>query len=140
MHFLLMCAFAAFIVVHTAMVIVQGVPKEFAAIVLGDPGDRRLALGIGLAGLFVILVLHVIITWFSLRHRRRTQRLLGFIVNPFERAISRTFSSRQHFDRGDISPYFRVNGYPPPGDDYQDLAANEFRDYRLSVGGLASTP
>ena len=103
-HFLLMCAFAAFIVVHTAMVIVHGVPKEFAAIVLGDPGgDRRLALGIGLAGLFVILVFHVIITWFSLRYRRRTQRLLGIIVNPFERAISRTFSSRQHFDRGDIS-------------------------------------
>ena len=140
-HFLLMCAFAAFIVVHTAMVIVHGVPKEFAAIVLGDPGgDRRLALGIGLAGLFVILVFHVIITWFSLRYRRRTQRLLSIVVNPFERAISRTFSSRQHFDRGDISPYFRVNGYPPPGDAYQVLAANDFRDYRLSVGGLVEHP
>jgi DMSO/TMAO reductase YedYZ molybdopterin-dependent catalytic subunit len=117
------------------------VPKEFAAIVLGDPGgDRRLALGIGLAGLFVILVFHVIITWFSLRYRRRTQRLLSIVVNPFERAISRTFSSRQHFDRGDISPYFRVNGYPPPGDAYQVLAANDFRDYRLSVGGLVEHP
>ena len=57
-HFLVMCAFAAFTVVHVGMVIIHGVPAEFAAIVLGDPGgDRRLALGIGLAGLCAILVL-----------------------------------------------------------------------------------
>jgi len=140
-HFILMCAFAAFIVVHVAMVIIHGVPKEFAAIVLGDPGgNRRLAVGIGLAGLFAILIVHVVISWFSLRYRRHTQKLLGFMVNPFEGAISRTFTSKQHFGRADISPYFRVNGYPPPGDDYQRLAEDDFRDYRLSVGGLVEKP
>ncbi|MGI8882325.1 MAG: hypothetical protein ACR2KJ_17790 [Jatrophihabitans sp.] len=42
--FLGMCGFGAFIVVHVFMVIIHGVPEEFAAIVLGDPGgDRRLA-------------------------------------------------------------------------------------------------
>ncbi len=83
LHFLGMCAFGAFIVVHAFMVIIHGVPKEFAAIVLGNPdGDRRLALGIGLAGLFAIAVFHVIITWFSLRYRRRTQRLLGLHGRP----------------------------------------------------------
>ncbi|HZI72970.1 MAG TPA: cytochrome b/b6 domain-containing protein, partial [Gemmatimonadales bacterium] len=67
LHFLGMCAFAMFLVVHVAMVIVHGVPKEFAAIVLGDPdGNRRLALGVGLSGLFAIALIHVIITWFSL--------------------------------------------------------------------------
>ncbi len=141
LHFLGLCAFAAFVVVHTFMVIIHGVPKEFAAIVLGDPdGNRRLALGIGLAGLFAIVVFQVIITWFSLRYRRRTQRLLGFMVDPFERVLSRLFTSRQHFNRKDISPYHRVNGYPPTSEAYQQMAANRFSDYRLAVGGLVASP
>lgn len=116
LHFLGMCAFGAFIVVHVLMVIVHGVPKEFATIVLGDPhGDRRLALGIGLAGLLAILLFHVAITWFSLRYRRRAQRLLGAMVDPFEKAISRLLPSRQHFRPKDISPHHRVNGYSPTG-------------------------
>ena len=141
LHFLIMCAFAAFTVVHVFLVIVHGLPQEFAAIVLGDPnGDRRLATGIGLAGLLAIVIFHVVITWFSLRYRRRTQRFLGRLVNPFERAISRASTSRQRFSRSDISPYFRVNGYPPPTKAYEQMAANGFRDYRLTVGGLVAEP
>lgn len=141
LHFLGMCAFAAFIVVHVFLVIVHGLPREFAAIVLGNPdGNRRLALGIGLVSLFAIVVFHVIITWFSLRYRRRTQRLLGFMVDPFERVLSRAAISRQRFTPGDISAYHRVNGYPPTGEEYERLAAGAFEDYRLSVGGLVSNP
>ncbi len=141
LHFLGMCAFGAFIVVHVFLVIVHGLPKEFAAIVLGNPnGNRRLALGLGLSGLFAILLFHVIITWFSLRYRRRTQRLLGFMVDPFERVLSRVFTSRQHFSRSDISAYHRVNGYPPAGEEYERMARDGFRDYRLSVGGLVANP
>ena len=141
LHFLIMCAFAAFIVVHTFMVIIHGLPKELAAIVLGDPGgDRRLATGIGLAALLAIIIFQVVITWFSVRYRRRTQRLLGLMVDPFERVISRRFTSHQRFSRKHISPYFRVNGYPPPSDAYQQMAAGGFRDYRLTVGGLVARP
>ncbi|UKA77127.1 molybdopterin-dependent oxidoreductase [Arthrobacter sp. FW306-07-I] len=141
LHFLIMCAFAAFTVVHVFLVVIHGLPQEFAAIVLGNPnGDRRLATGIGLAGLLAIVMLHVVITWFSLRYRRRTQRILGRLVNPFERVISRASTSRQHFSRSKISPYFRVNGYPPPTKAYEQMAANGFRDYRLTVGGLVAEP
>jgi DMSO/TMAO reductase YedYZ molybdopterin-dependent catalytic subunit/thiosulfate reductase cytochrome b subunit len=140
-HFLLMCGFAAFTVVHTALVVAHGVPEEFAAIVLGDPGgNRRVAVAVGLTVVFAILILHVVITWFSLRYRRRTQRALGRVVNPFERALSHAFTSRQRFDRSQISEYHRANGYPPPGEDYRRLAENDFRDYRLSVGGLVERP
>ncbi|MGI8869178.1 MAG: molybdopterin-dependent oxidoreductase [Mycobacteriales bacterium] len=141
LHFLGLCAFAAFIVVHVAMVIVHGVPHEFAAIVLGGYGhDTTLALAIGLTGLFLIVVFHVVITWFSLRHKRTTQRLLGVAVNPFERTISRSFTSREHYRRKHISPYFRVNGYPPTDADYQELVAARFRTYRLPIGGLVEHP
>lgn len=141
LHFLLMVAFAAFIVVHTVMVIIHGLPKELAAIVLGNlGGNRRLATGIGLAALLFIVIFHLVITWFSLRYRRRTQRMLGLLVNPFERIISHAFTSREHYSRKHISPFFRVNGFPPPSEEYQRMVATGFRQYRLSVGGLVEHP
>jgi DMSO/TMAO reductase YedYZ molybdopterin-dependent catalytic subunit/thiosulfate reductase cytochrome b subunit len=141
LHFLGLCAFAAFTALHTLMVIIHGVPDEFAKIVLGDPeGSRRLALGVGLTGIILILLFHVIISWFSLRYRRCTQRLLGLMVDPFERVISRSATSRQHFRHSDISPYHRVNGYPPTGADYQQMAAEGFQDYRLEISGLVEHP
>lgn len=141
LHFLGLCAFAAFTVVHTLMVIVHDVPAEFTKVVLADPGgNKTFALALGLAGIFLILLFHVIISWFSLRYRRRTQRMLGWMVDPFESVISRAFTSRQHFRRSDISPYHRVNGYPPTGEAYEKMAAGGFVDYRLSIGGLVERP
>lgn len=141
LHFLGLCAFGAFTVVHVFLVIVHGLPDEFTKIVLGTPGSHQaLAVSLGLSGLGAIVVFHVIISWFSLRYRRTTQRLLGMVVDPFERAISRSFSSRQNFRRTDISPYHRINGYPPTSAEYEQLAANDFTDYRLAVGGLVERP
>ncbi len=139
-HFLGLCAFAVFIVLHVFMVVVHNLPKEFVDIVLAGHGSRALALGVGLAGIFLVLLFHVIITWFSLRYRRRTQRLLGFMVNPFEKVISHSLTSREHLTASDISPYHRVNGYPPVGDDYDRMVATGFRGYRLAVGGLVEIP
>ena len=141
LHILGLCAFAAFTALHTLMVIIHGVPDELAKIVLGDPeGSRRLALGLGLTGIFLILLFHIMISWFSLRYRRCTQRLLGFMVDPFERVISRWAMSKLRFRHSDISPYHRVNGYPPTGADYQQMAAEGFQDYRLDIGGLVEHP
>ncbi len=141
LHFLGLCGFGAFVGVHVFMVIIHGVPGEFTKIVLGTPGSNRaLATGLGLGGLGAILVFHVIISWFSLRYRRTTQRLLGVLVDPFERVVSRSFRSRQKFLRSDISPYHRINGYPPTSAAYEQLAANDFTDYRLAVGGLVARP
>jgi DMSO/TMAO reductase YedYZ molybdopterin-dependent catalytic subunit/thiosulfate reductase cytochrome b subunit len=141
LHFLGLCAFAAFTALHTFMVIIHGVPKEFAGIVLANvDANRTLALSIGLTGIFLILVFHVVISVLSLRYRRATQRLLGVMVDPFESVISRMFTSRQRYRRKDISAYHRVNGYPPTGEEYEQMAADGFAGYRLSVGGLVERP
>lgn len=141
LHFLGLCAFGAFTVVHVFLVIVHGLPDEFTKIVLGTPGSHQaLAMSLGLSGLGAIVVFHVIISWFSLRYRRTTQRMLGMVVDPFERAVSRSFRSRQRFRRTDISAYHRINGYPPTGAAYAQLARDGFVDYRLSVGGLVERP
>ena len=47
----------------------------------------------------------------------------------------------QEFTEADLSPYFRSNGTNNPDNpEYQALAANDFVDYRLQVGGLVAQP
>ncbi|MEO8851563.1 MAG: molybdopterin-dependent oxidoreductase, partial [Allobranchiibius sp.] len=79
-------------------------------------------------------------TVFSIRRPRETQLALGKIVNPFEAGISRTLTSREQYSRDQISSYHRVNGYPPPSTEYNDLAEAGFQDYRLEIGGLVQNP
>jgi DMSO/TMAO reductase YedYZ molybdopterin-dependent catalytic subunit/thiosulfate reductase cytochrome b subunit len=145
LHFVGLLAFVAFIIVHTAMVIINDLPNLWTVMVLGHVESapyhgQTEALIIGFLGLFGVVVVSVLATWFSRRYPRRTQRLLGFMVNPFERVVSRVLTSRQHYTWADISPYHRVNGYPPPGDDYAELAAGDFTEYRLEIGGLVEHP
>ncbi|WP_337313975.1 molybdopterin-dependent oxidoreductase [Candidatus Aeolococcus gillhamiae] len=145
LHFIGLCLFVAFIAVHTLMVILSGLPELWTVMVLGHRErppytDQGLALAIGLAGLFGIVVLNVVATLVSLRYRRSVQRFLGIVVDPFERLLSRVFTSRQGYSWADVSPYFRVNGYPPPDEHYRTLAANGFAEYRLEIAGLVEHP
>jgi len=141
LHFLGLVAFAGFVVIHTSLVIVYGLPKELGLIVLGGENvNRPLAVVIAAVALLLVVVLNVALTRLSLRHRRRTQILLGRAVNPMERLLSRTFTSRQRYRARDISAYHRVNGFPPPDQEYVGMAASGFADYRLDVGGLVGHP
>lgn len=141
LHFLNLCALLAFIVVHTALVAIHGIPREWAAIVLTSyHSSHTWAVVIGTIGILFVVGVNVLATVFSLRHRRRTQRLLGKLVDPFERLLSRNFTSHQRFRGTDVSPYHRVNGYPPPDESYRALARGEFGDYRLEVGGMVERP
>ena len=140
LHFLGMVAFAAFIVMHVFMVIVHGLPHEFTSAVLAGHDNLTLALWIGLAAVVVIVAFQVVVTVFTLRKPRTVQRLLGLVVNPFERVLSKAFTSREHYGRHHISPYFRVNGYPPTSAEYNQLAEGKFADYRLDIGGLVDHP
>lgn len=55
-------------------------------------------------------------------------------------ALSRNAMARE-YSEADISPVFRPNGSTnPQSTEYRALAANEFRDYRLGVGGLVAHP
>lgn len=145
LHFLGLLAFAGFVVVHTFMVIINGLPDLWTVMVLGHPErapyhGQAEALVIGGLGLFGVLVVSAVATWLTRRYKRGAQRLLGIMVNPFERILSYLFTSHQRYTWADISPYHRVNGYPPADDDYAELVAGDFADYRLEVGGMVERP
>ena len=62
-----------------------------------------------------------------------TMRVQRFFLSPDSLA--------REFDEADISPDFRANGTTDPRDAaYRALAANNFADWRLSIGGLVERP
>jgi sulfoxide reductase catalytic subunit YedY len=141
-HFLCLCAFLAFFVMHVAMVIAHGVIGEMAAIVLGDVRATRGALGlvVGLAGLGGVVAVHVAATRYSLSHPRLVQRRTQAVTTPIRRALFERGRSVQQYGSGEISRYFRVNGRPPRDATYAELVRDHFANFTLDVGGLVEMP
>jgi DMSO/TMAO reductase YedYZ molybdopterin-dependent catalytic subunit len=46
----------------------------------------------------------------------------------------------KHYTQKDISPFFWPNGKLPVSDKWKQLAANDFKDFKLKVGGLVENP
>ena len=141
LHFLGLVAFAGFVVLHTFLVVVHGLPKELSLITLGsEMANHTVGLVVGLSLIALIIAIQVVATVVSLRRKRSTQHALGAVVDPLERMLSRGARSRQRERRRKISPYFRVNGYPPADPEYDAMAGEGFASYRLTVGGLVERP
>jgi sulfoxide reductase catalytic subunit YedY len=141
-HFLCLCGFAAFFVVHVALVIAHGLPTELARIVLGETQHPHLAraLVVGSGGIAGIVLIHVLATTASLSHPRAVQRSILLLIDPLRRALFGHQISTQHYLPTDLSRYFWVNGRPPKEEDYLTLARDQFANYSLEVGGLVQKP
>jgi DMSO/TMAO reductase YedYZ molybdopterin-dependent catalytic subunit/thiosulfate reductase cytochrome b subunit len=141
-HFLLLCGYIAFTVVHVSLVFSTGAQRNFNHIVLGTNDSHSLGLILGCAGLLVVVASWIaahVVAWRFPRFIQRAHRLLIF---PLERIIRATprFNPAERYTRKDISPYFWPNGKMPQCDDWKRLAADEFRDYRLRVRGCVENP
>jgi DMSO/TMAO reductase YedYZ molybdopterin-dependent catalytic subunit len=63
------------------------------------------------------------------------------LTHGAQRLVLGEQSLAQEFTEADISPKFRANGSTDPDDaTYVELAANNFADWRLEVGGLVEKP
>jgi DMSO/TMAO reductase YedYZ molybdopterin-dependent catalytic subunit/thiosulfate reductase cytochrome b subunit len=141
LHFFGLLAFTAFVLVHTLMVVVHGIPEEWTRIVLGQStGINPAAVVVGVAGLLVILVVNLSAYYLAQRSPRLAQQLLAPASDVLQRELSYHLRSRQHYSRSDISPFHWINGYPPPDQDYEELARRQFQGYRLQVSGLVKKP
>lgn len=136
LHFFGLIAFVVFVIGHTFMVVAHGIPHELALIVLGsERADPTLAVAVGAFGLGLLVVSNVAVTMLGGRDPRSTQILLGRLIDPFQRVLSRHLESHQQYAPSEISTYYWVNGYPPPDPKYKKLAAAGFQDWTLLVGG-----
>jgi methionine sulfoxide reductase catalytic subunit len=140
LHFLSLVAFVLFTIGHTAMVVAHGLPEEWAKIVLGvTEGQRTEAVIVGVFGLAIIAVIHILATWRSLRAPRRVQHRLQ-VIQPVLRLFFHHLRSKQAYRRSDISADFWINGLPPKDPAYVALASDAFAAWRLEVGGLVEQP
>jgi DMSO/TMAO reductase YedYZ molybdopterin-dependent catalytic subunit len=114
---------------------------NFGNIMLGqNESSGWLDLILGLCLFAAIFLVYGLTSWLSLRQPRLVQRALGYVLTRARQLWPERLESRQEYSRRDISPLFRVNGYPPDTDEYSALAAEGFRDWRLRVGGLVERP
>lgn len=141
-HFLCLCAYVAFFLVHLSMVILHGEINEMELIVAGNVQHTSGALGliVGAAGLFGIVLIHVLATRVSLRCPRLVQRTTQALSDPLRNALFGHGVSVQSYRRQDISNYFRINGRPPAEPEYLTMAADSFANYVLEVDGLVTHP
>ncbi len=129
-----------FAIVHILLVVVEDFPRNMAWIIHGQYSLERVAVWVGLAGLVVVLALHV---WAT--DRQPPASSLGAAmarpgIEPVRRVLLHHATSRQHYPKDEVSGFFRVNGYPPTSPAYQRLAEGAFSQWRLSVGGLVEKP
>lgn len=140
LHFLSLLAFIAFTIVHTFMVVAHGLPEEWGKIVLGvSEGQHAEGIIVGIGGLVVIVLIHAVGTWYSLRWPRRAQHLLR-VIDPLRRLLLHHLTSKQAYRRSDISTSFWANGLPPKDPVHDALARDHFLQRWLARGCPALQP
>jgi DMSO/TMAO reductase YedYZ molybdopterin-dependent catalytic subunit len=115
--------------------------ENVSHMVIGGPTSRPgLAVAVFFLGLAGVVVFHVAATIFTRRYPETFQRLSTRVLEPVIRFLFGRLESRQAYRPSERSPQFRVNGYPPVSDEFQRLASEQWRGWRLQVGGLVERP
>jgi thiosulfate reductase cytochrome b subunit len=138
--FLVMCGFVFFLIGHVTMVVLTGLARNMNHIVVGTDDGRPLGLYLGLVGIGVVVAVNALANGAAWRYPRVIQHLAGAIVSPVMEFLLNRADPVAEFRREDISPFFWPNGKVPTSDEWKDLAARDFEDYRLKVSGLVENP
>ena len=139
-HFLVLLSFIGFIVVHVALVAITGFARNMNHIVLGTDAQNRLGMILGLAGIGLVVLSWVAAHYISWRCPRALQHAEKFATYPLLLTTLNRLAPSESYTDKDISPRFWPNGKVPTREDWKRLAQNNYRDYRLKVGGLVENP
>ncbi|MGH9404217.1 MAG: molybdopterin-dependent oxidoreductase [Terriglobia bacterium] len=139
-HFLALCVYVAFVILHVTMVSITGFVRNMNHIVLGQEGAKMSAVYWGIGGIVVILVANVLANWASWRRSRAVQHVSSALLGPLMSFLLDRYAARTEYTPRDISPYFWLNGKPPSSAEWSAAIANNFRDYRLKVYGMVENP
>jgi len=140
LHFLVMCAFVVFILGHVALVVLTGFVRNMNHIVMGTDGPSLVGVSVGLLGIGVVVLMNGLANWLAWRRPRAVQHAAAAVVSPVMGFLLDGSAPVAEFSREHISPFFWVNGGLPTSDEWRRLAAGDFKDYRLTVGGLVESP
>ena len=139
-HFLMMLCWVGFLVVHVTLVILTGFVRNMNHILLGTDNDHSLGMLLGFVGLAAVVGSWIATHYISWKAPRLLQHIQKAISLPLRLATLNRLSPRNRYTKDQISPHFWPNGKMPVREDWKQMAANNFRDFKLKVGGLVENP
>lgn len=140
LHFILLCTFVAFLVIHIIMVLLVRFPLNMAHMVLGTESHQTLAIVIGGLALFGVVLLHWIITRICRTNPRSVQNVTCALIQPLFKALLSHLHSHQKYGKESLSPYFWRNGIFCADEEWKRLETKEFADWKLKVTGCIERP
>lgn len=140
LHFLVLCWFLLFTVVHVTLVFTTGFLRNLNLIYLGSASASWLGFGVFALSMAIVIAGWVAATPLTLRHPRWVQRAGYAIVGPAQRFFEHLDAKPGTYTDEDISPYFWHNGKYPESPEYRALFDSHFAGYRLRVHGLVDHP
>ncbi|MEO8416939.1 MAG: molybdopterin-dependent oxidoreductase [Ginsengibacter sp.] len=140
-HFLIMIAYLIFIIIHVGMVAATGLVRNMNHIVTGTDSTINFSgLYIGAGIVLGTIAFCFFAHWLSWRKQRWLQHLQASINGNIWRITFNRLKPKPYFQKKDISPYFWPNGKPPTSPEWNALVENNFKDYKLKIGGLVENP
>jgi len=141
LHFIGLMTLVVYTLAHLTMVVLVHFPEDIGHMVL-DTANPNVALTLWIASIVLIgvVLFHIWATVYTLRQQRQFQLNAIAFIEPLMRVLFGRLRSRQSYTKEDISPYFRVNGYPPESETYTKQAETQFADWRMAIGGLVERP
>ena len=139
-HFLTMLSFLAFLVVHVTLVAMTGFVRNMNHIVMGTDDYRSAGVIWGFVGIGIVVLVWIGAHHFSWAHPRKIQHALKVVTYPMQLITLNRLNPNQRYSEDDVSPYFWLNGKMPTRDDWNRMANEGFKDYRLKIGGLVEHP
>jgi DMSO/TMAO reductase YedYZ molybdopterin-dependent catalytic subunit/thiosulfate reductase cytochrome b subunit len=140
LHFLVLCWFLVFIVMHVSLVFATGLLRNLNHIYAGRDDSSWVGFVVFAVLMALLIVAWVAATPFTMRRPRTVQRIGFALVGPFQRLFEHVDAAPGEYTDDDVSPYFWHNGAFPTTPDYQRLYDEGFASWRLKVHGLVDHP
>ena len=140
LHFLVLCWFVIFIVIHVTLVLTTGALRNLNHMYAARDDDSWVGFWIFAASMVVVIVGWVAATPFTYRHPRVVQKVGYALIGPAQRLFEHLDSKPGQYTEKDISPYFWHNGKYPESEEFKQLEAGNFADYKLRINGLIENP
>jgi sulfoxide reductase catalytic subunit YedY len=140
LHFLVLCWFVMFIIIHVTLVLTTGALRNLNHMYASQDTESWVGFWLFAASMIVVIVGWVAATPFTYRHPRVIQKVGYALIGPAQRLFEHIDSKPGQYSEKDISPYFWHNGKYPETEEYRRLEAGNFADYKLLINGLVENP
>ena len=136
-----MFAYCVFIIIHVSLIAATGLVRNMNHIVMGtDSAVSYKDVYIGIAIILITVAFGFVAHWLSWNKQRSLQRLEASVNCNLWRLSTNRFKAKVNFQKKDVTSYFWLNGKMPESSEWKKLAGDNFRDYKLKIGGLVENP